>query len=83
MPNDPNQIRQFRAEVRSLGTSKKLLVSTHILQEVEAIADRVLLIHDGRLVFDGTPAELAENGSLEEPFYRLTRESDDVRRPGL
>jgi ABC-2 type transport system ATP-binding protein len=73
---DPNQIRQFRAEVRALGTSKTLLVSTHILQEVEAIADRVLLIHDGRLVFDGTPAELAENGSLEEPFYRLTRERD-------
>jgi len=73
---DPNQIRQFRAEVRSLGTSKTLLVSTHILQEVEAIADRVLLIHDGRLVFDGTPAELAENGSLEEPFYRLTHAGD-------
>jgi len=82
---DPNQIRQFRAEVRALGTSKTLLVSTHILQEVEAIADRVLLIHGGRLVFDGSLAELTENGSLEEPFYRLTRDGDggDVRRPGL
>jgi ABC-2 type transport system ATP-binding protein len=73
---DPNQIRHFRAEVRALGTAKTLLVSTHILQEVEAIADRVLLIHGGRLVFDGTPAALAENGSLEEPFYRLTHDGD-------
>ena len=79
---DPNQIRQFRAEVRALGTSKTLLVSTHILQEVEAIADRVLLIHDGRLVFDGAPAELAENGSLEEPFYRLTRSGDGGHATG-
>jgi ABC-2 type transport system ATP-binding protein len=73
---DPNQIRQFRAEVRALGTAKTLLVSTHILQEVEAIADRVLLVSAGRLVFDGSPAELAVDGSLEEPFYRLTRDRD-------
>jgi ABC-2 type transport system ATP-binding protein len=79
---DPNQIRQFRAEVRALGPAKTLLVSTHILQEVEAIADRVLLIHGGRLVFDGSPAELAENGSLEEPFYRLTRSNDAGDRAG-
>lgn len=69
---DPNQIRDFRKNIRELGRTKTILISTHILQEVEAVADRVLLVHEGRLVFDGTPSQLAENGSLEEPFHRLT-----------
>ena len=71
---DPNQIKQFRENIQRLGRTKTLLISTHILQEVEAVADRVLLIHNGRLVFDGARADLEENGSLDEPFYRLTRE---------
>ncbi|MCB0301649.1 MAG: ABC transporter ATP-binding protein, partial [Calditrichaeota bacterium] len=69
---DPNQILQFRKNIKELGREKTILLSTHILQEVDAVADRVLFVHDGRLVFDGTPAELKENGSLETPFYRLT-----------
>jgi ABC-2 type transport system ATP-binding protein len=70
---DPVQIRQFRDHVRALRQNKTLLVSTHILQEVDAIADRVLVIHSGRLVFDGTPAELAGDGTLEERFCELTQ----------
>lgn len=69
---DPNQIRRFRAHVQQLRQKKTLLISTHILQEVDAMAERVLLISAGRLVFDGTPDEMRQNGSLEEPFYRLT-----------
>ncbi len=69
---DPNQIRQFRENIHRLGRRKTLLISTHILQEADAIADRVLLVHAGRLVFDGSLDELRENGSLEQPFYRLT-----------
>ncbi len=72
---DPNQIRDFRKNIRELGRTKTVLVSTHILREVEAVADRVLLVHEGRLIFDGPPADLEENGSLEEPFYRLTSRS--------
>ncbi len=72
---DPNQIRQFRDNIQRLGRTKTVLISTHILQEVEAVADRVMLIHNGRLLFDGPRTELEENGSLEEPFYRLTREA--------
>ena len=49
------------------------MISTHILQEVDAVADRVLFVHDGRLIYDGTPADLKENDSLEEPFHRMTR----------
>jgi len=69
---DPNQIRQFRENIQRLGRTKTLLISTHILHEAEATADRVLLVNSGRLVFDGTLADLEENGSIEEPFYRLT-----------
>jgi ABC-2 type transport system ATP-binding protein len=70
---DPNQIRGVRTLIRDLGKSKTILISTHILQEVEPVADRVLFIHDGKLVFDGKPAELArQNGSLEQAFYSLT-----------
>ncbi len=69
---DPNQVREFRKNIKELTASKTILLSTHILQEVEAVADRVILIHNGRLSFDGTPDELKEDGSLEKPFYRLT-----------
>ena len=80
---DPNQIHQFRTDVRELGKSKTVLVATHILQEVDAIADRVIFINNGRLVFDGTPAELAGNESLEERFYRLTCKGSNGSRQDL
>ncbi len=51
---DPNQIRDVRNTIRRLGENKTILLSTHILQEVEAIASRVIFINEGRLVFDGT-----------------------------
>ena len=69
---DPNQIRQFRDNIQRLGRTKTLLISTHILHEADAVADRVLLVNNGRLVFDGAVDELKEDGSLEQPFYRLT-----------
>ena len=69
---DPNQIRDVREMIRRLGQSKTILLSTHILQEVEAVSDHVIMIHEGRIVFDGTPAEMAEGGTLEEAFYHLT-----------
>jgi ABC-2 type transport system ATP-binding protein len=70
---DPNQIRGVRALIRELGKSKTILVSTHILQEVEPVADRVLFIHDGKIVFDGPPVDLRREGqTLEEQFHRLT-----------
>ena len=70
---DPNQIRGVRALIRELGKSKTVLVSTHILQEVEPIAGRVLFIHDGRIVFDGKPSAMTGKGkTLEDQFYALT-----------
>ena len=71
---DPNQIREVRETIRRLGEKKTILLSTHILQEVEALADRVVLIAEGRLRFDGPPADLRRDGrSLDERFHELTR----------
>jgi ABC-2 type transport system ATP-binding protein len=70
---DPNQIREVRETIRRLGQNKTILLSTHILQEVEAMASRVLFINEGRLVYDGPPGELTRDGKpLEEHFYQLT-----------
>lgn len=70
---DPNQIRGVRGTIRELAKTKTILLSTHILQEVEAVADRVIFIHDGRIVFDGPPKEMTAAGeSLEQFFHRLT-----------
>jgi len=69
---DPNQIRDVRTLIRELGKTKTILLSTHILQEVEAVAGRVILINGGRVVFDGAPAELSSNEGMEQAFYRLT-----------
>jgi ABC-2 type transport system ATP-binding protein len=72
---DPNQIRGVRQLIRDLGRTKTVLISTHILQEVGPVADRVLFLHEGRLVFDGAPAALVADGKpIEEHFYRLTRD---------
>ena len=73
---DPNQIRQFRENIQRLRRTKTLLISTHILHEAEAVADRVVLVNGGRLLFDGAVDELQEDGSLEQPFYRLTGGGD-------
>ncbi len=74
---DPNQIRQVRENIRRLGETRTILLSTHLLQEVEAMANRVLVISSGRLVFDGTPEELRAKGkgNLDEAFHTLTREA--------
>lgn len=69
---DPNQIREVRNTMRRLRETKTILLSTHILQEVEAMADRVIMINEGRKVFDGTVAELKTRGELDVAFHKLT-----------
>ena len=70
---DPNQIHEVRETIRKLGESKTVLLSTHILQEVEAMASRLLFINEGRLVFDGTIAEFTKDGKpLDVKFRELT-----------
>jgi ABC-2 type transport system ATP-binding protein len=70
---DPNQIREVRNTIRKLGQDKTILLSTHILQEVEAMCNRVLFISEGRLRYDGPTGGLTTDGrSLDEHFRELT-----------
>lgn len=70
---DPNQIREVRHALTKIGQEKTILLSTHILQEVKAMASRVILINEGRKVFDGTVDELDKSHEgLDEAFHRLT-----------
>jgi ABC-2 type transport system ATP-binding protein len=55
---DPNQIIEIRNLIRELGKEKTIILCSHILPEVEATCNRVLIINEGKIVADGTPAEL-------------------------
>lgn len=68
---DPLQIREVRGLIRELGKDKTLLLSTHILQEVEAMATEVVMVAEGRVVFAGPKDELKKGGTLEERFHEL------------
>ena len=73
---DPNQIIEIRNLIKMLGKNKTILFSSHILQEVEAICDRVIIIHKGRIVADNSLNELtigSEKASLEDFFRKLTQ----------
>ncbi|MFB2118585.1 ATP-binding cassette domain-containing protein [Parapedobacter sp. 2B3] len=72
---DPNQLQDIRALIRDLGRTKTVLLSTHIMQEVDAVCDDVIIIHEGRIVADFPMDERAEryaDNSLEALFIRLT-----------
>ncbi|OGH00268.1 MAG: hypothetical protein A2600_07270 [Candidatus Lambdaproteobacteria bacterium RIFOXYD1_FULL_56_27] len=55
---DPNQKREVRKLIRSLAQEKAILLSTHILEEMEAVCDRAIVLNQGQIVAQGTPAEL-------------------------
>ncbi len=70
---DPNQIRGVRQTMRRLGQEKTILLSTHILQEVEAMADRVIMINEGRKVYDGKLDDIDPGHiGLDHVFAELT-----------
>lgn len=72
---DPNQKHEVRQLIARLGETKAILFSTHILEEVEAACTRAVIIDQGEIVADGTPAELKEKSgtnSLHDLFRSLT-----------
>jgi len=73
---DPNQVLEVRKTIKGLG--KTILLSTLILQEVPHVADRILLINQGRLIFEGTPEQLQEEQSLDSWFNRQTESTETV-----
>ena len=58
---DPNQLIEIRALIKQLGKDKTVLFSTHIMQEVEAVCDRVIIIQKGKIIIDKQLAELQNN----------------------
>ncbi len=71
---DPNQLAEIRALIRTAGKDKTVLFSTHIMQEVEAVCDRVVMINRGKIVTDTSMESLRNSGdSLEEIFQRLSK----------
>jgi ABC-2 type transport system ATP-binding protein len=70
---DPNQVQGVRDLINESGKTKTILLSTHVLPEVEAMADRVILIGGGRIKLDGTVADLkGSSGDMEARFRELT-----------
>ncbi len=72
---DPNQLQDIRALIKRLGREKTVLLSTHIMQEVEAVCDDVIIIHHGQIIADFPLNELAArypDKNLEALFIRLT-----------
>ena len=70
---DPNQIQGVRETMKKLGETKTILLSTHILQEVQAMASRVILINEGRLVYDGSLEDIdPSQKGLDKVFADMT-----------
>ena len=73
---DPAQIVRMRALVSSLAPSHTILLSTHLMQEVDALCDEICILHKGRSVAQGTAQEIAREAgtnTLEEAFFKLTQ----------
>jgi ABC-2 type transport system ATP-binding protein len=77
---DPNQTHEVRQLIRSLGETKTILLSTHILTEVKAVCSRVILINQGRIVLDGGISDMeGSEHDMEAHFRKLT---GGVKRAG-
>ena len=73
---DPNQLADIRTLIKELGKDKTIIISTHIMQEVEAICDDVIIINKGKIVANSSLLSLKEkyeSQSLEEIFKKLTK----------
>jgi ABC-2 type transport system ATP-binding protein len=78
---DPNQKHSVRNLIRSMSANKAIIISTHILEEVEAVCSRAIIIDKGRIVADGTPADLlarSPSRRLDEVFRNLTTPDAEI-----
>ncbi len=76
---DPNQIAEIRNLIKELGKEKTVIFSTHILGEVSATCDRVIIIHDGKIVGEGSPDELvAKAGGREIIYVKIKGPKEEV-----
>jgi len=82
---DPNQKHEVRQLIRSMGSTKAIVLSTHILEEVEAVCTRVILIAAGKIVFDGRPQDFearapasVQRNRMDHVFRELTAAGAEV-----
>ena len=83
---DPNQKHEVRTLIKTMGATKSIIFSTHILEEVEAVCSRAIIIDRGRIVANGTPAELmaqAPSGRLDDFFRSITRSDTEKSEAGV
>jgi ABC-2 type transport system ATP-binding protein len=73
---DPNQIVEIRKLIRELGREKTVILSTHIMQEVEATCDRILIINKGQIVADGTAESLSKQVQGQELLHVKIEDGD-------
>lgn len=72
---DPLQIIEIRQLIRDLAKTKTIIFSSHILQEVEAIADRIVILHEGKMVAQGTKKELEQSCDFQNTNQHMTLEN--------
>jgi ABC-2 type transport system ATP-binding protein len=83
---DPNQKLAVRSLIKSMSANKAIIISTHILEEVDAVCTRAVIIDKGRIVADGTPAELLAKSPthrLEDVFRALTTPDTEIKAEAL
>ena len=78
---DPNQIVEIRELIKKLGKEKLVLMSSHILQEIQATVDRIIIIHEGKIVADGTSEELiSDSKGMTQLHLEISgSEENDIR----
>ncbi len=77
---DPRQIIDIRRLIKSLGANRTVVLSTHILPEVQQVCDKVVIISDGRVVVEDSLEHLTEGTTLEQVFIRsIAREAGEAR----
>ena len=72
---DPNQKHEVRNLIKEMSQNKAIVISTHILEEVDAVCSRAIIIASGELLFDGTPAELiakSDHSDIDDAFRMIT-----------
>lgn len=80
---DPNQKHEVRNLIKEMSEDKAIVISTHILEEVDAVCSRAIIIASGDLLFDGTPTELiakSDRGDIDDAFRVITTSSADENR---
>lgn len=80
---DPNQIVEIRELIRSLGREKTLIMSSHILQEIEATVDRIIIIHNGEIVADGLREELMSSFRGQTQLTLEVKQAEEESVQGL